>query len=200
MISKETLEIRWYGLDLLPPSIYNWFKSDCPGKILDQSHGRTDYYLWTKNNPSMSIKLRENVIEMKWKDNHFDSLWLNLDRDPTSFWQGDIERWIKWRHNQPLSSDLQKVIRNNDDNFPWIAVHKKRWQKLYNNVEIEITEITINHQQYWSLAFEMEESLEQSIGRFSQTIKDVYQTTHQLHLDNQQCYAYPRLLLNQFGH
>ncbi|ACB50725.1 hypothetical protein cce_1375 [Crocosphaera subtropica ATCC 51142] len=199
MISKQTLEIRWYELGLLPSHIYNWFQCDCPGKILDQVNSRTDYYLWTKNNASMSVKLRENVIEMKWKDNNFDSPELKLEQDHTSIWQGNIERWIKWRHNQPLASNLQTVIRTDGNNFPWIAINKKRWQKLHNNVEIEISEIKINQRQYWSLAFEMEENPKQSIHTFSQAITDVYKTTKQLFLGNEQCYAYPSLLLKHLS-
>ncbi len=199
MISKQTLEIRWYGFCLLPLTIYNWFESDCPGKTLAPINSRTDYYLWTKNNHSMSVKLRKNVLEMKWKDNNFDSVGLNLTQDPNSIWQGSIERWIKWRHNKPLSSDLQKVVKKNGNHRIWIAVHKTRWQKIYKNVEIEISEIKINQQQYWSFAFEMEETLKTSIHTFHQAITDVYKTTNQLQLENEQCYAYPSLLLKQLS-
>ncbi|EAZ91482.1 hypothetical protein [Crocosphaera chwakensis] len=199
MISKQTLEIRWYGLCLLPSNICNWFQSDCPGKILDQVNSRIDYYLCANNNHSMSVKLRENVLEMKWKDNNFDSVRLNLAEDCNSSWQGFIERWIKWRHNKPLSSDLQKIVKNNINNPTWIAVHKTRWQKLYQNVEIEISEIKINRKYYWSLAFEMEETLENSIDTFQQAITDVYKTVNQLQLENDQCYAYPSLLLKHLS-
>lgn len=194
MIAKQTLEIRWFIPYSLPKTIYNWFQTDCPGEILANPETRTDYYLLTYNNHLMSLKLRQEQLELKWQQDNLKTIYLKNKDNQANRWQADVERWMKWRNENPLASSLQKEITEPHAKSPWLAVLKKRWQRLHKNVEIEITQITVNHHLFWSLAFEMEDLSECSLKTFSQVIQEVYQTNSQLTLNREQAYAYPSLL------
>lgn len=194
MIETQTLETRWFISSSLPDNVYQWFCNHCPGKMFNQAETRTDYYLLTKNNYLMSLKLRQQKLELKSHQNKLKTISLITEKPQNNPWQGNIERWIKWTGEKPLSSSLQQEIITPSSCSPWLAVAKKRWQKRYQEVEIEMSQVTVKNQIWWSFALEMEESSERSVQQFYQVLEETYQTTNGLIFYQDQSYAYPSFL------
>lgn len=198
MLTKQTLEIRWFNPGQLPKSIQFWFWHDCLGKLEQTSHSpqqRQDNYLYLPKCQILSIKFREGNIEIKFRQNELGIFPFlpheNLDKFHRS-WQGKIERWIKVE----CTHDLSQLY--NFEPPTWIKVNKKRWQRLYENVEFEIGELEIDKTIWWTLAAEMEEDNKNCEQQFKQAIQEFNQTYSGENLSAEKSYAYPSLLLKNF--
>ncbi|WP_013322449.1 hypothetical protein [Gloeothece verrucosa] len=195
MRTQQTLEIRWFNQGKLPANIQQWFDLDCLGKkkqSLDSPEEREDDYLYLPNCQILSFKRREQNLEIKFRVNEF----INAQNSDPATSQGNIERWIKLEYNQ----DILKNI-DNFDNYKqqtWIKVKKKRWQRCYKKVNLEICHLQIAQNFWWTMAAEMKENPRNNLQHFKQVISEFSQTYSGQELTAKQSYAYPTWLLESF--
>jgi hypothetical protein len=124
---------------------------------------RTDSYLYTPGALDLGIKIREGRIEIKQRTQV-----VGLHKFTTDF-AGIVECWDKWGFaidaEEPSMETLSETV--------WIPVKKKRvirryqvydqhklraipgWLYPVNRSSIEIADITINHNPWWGLNFEV---------------------------------------------
>ena len=160
-----TAEIRWFQPGELPMAVLHWFQQDRLGRQLEPAAAREDVYLCLdRTNTQLGIKLRQGRLEIKWRQAEL------------GFWQfgnqveGKAEIWGKWLCEDPNSKYFQPaaVVAKNS----WVSVHKVRSQRLYQVVpgasaiavpsttqlaqgcSLEITQLNIRENAWWSLAFE----------------------------------------------
>lgn len=109
-------EIRWF-YKTEPESIRNWFEEN--GYIFENTEARTDYYLPLKDKNDLSIKLRENNIEVKQRTSRSEQA------DLTDSIQGYFENYTKWSFSSAEDDSLFHEITEKEK-FSWLAVKKER--------------------------------------------------------------------------
>lgn len=159
---KASAEVRWFLKESVPSQIVGWFKG---GDIAAKNEGaRWDIYFNLPGNDNLSIKLREGKLQIKQRK---AELGFQRWRDDV---EGRVEEWVKWSF----------TLDNNNREFPdlstpdgaWVSVKKSRWLKKYEvtmkdevkavdadhqidqGCNIELTEILVNGQTWWSLGCE----------------------------------------------
>ncbi|PTX42869.1 hypothetical protein C8P64_1391 [Christiangramia gaetbulicola] len=109
-------EIRWF-YKTEPESIRNWFEEN--GYIFENTEARTDYYLPLKDKNDLSIKLRENNIEVKQRTGRSENA------DLTDSIQGYFEDYTKWSFSSAEDDSLFHEITEKEK-FSWLPVKKER--------------------------------------------------------------------------
>ncbi len=109
-------EIRWF-YKKEPESIRNWFEEH--GYIFENTKARTDYYLPLKDKKDLSIKLRENNIEVKQRTSRSEKT------DLTESIQGHFENYTKWSFSSAEDDSLFHEITEKEK-YSWLAVKKER--------------------------------------------------------------------------
>lgn len=200
----ESVELRWFYEDHSPLNLDKIFKSS---KIQTNYEIRSDYYLLIKNCDYIGIKLRNSRLEIKWRnyDQLFDLPKLNIS--------GKIEHWIRWEWNDinPFK-DIVQFLQVNKVN-PWVKIDKKRFQKKFNiqnkllvevtsneqssDFAIEITELKVNNQLWWSVGFDSFTSCNK-ITFLKQIIETQLMDQFQINLQVEQSYGYPKWLSKVF--
>ena len=195
MISNEA---RWFYEGYLPSSIEKLKNS----MFHSRAEIRSDYYLLTKGCDDIGIKLREGRLEIKWRKSKvlFSISKLNIT--------GKVEQWIRWGWNDD-NSDRNINLFESEGINQWIKVEKNRSQKKFyiqntSFVEIpydsyhydcamEITEIKINENLWWSLGFDLL-AKDKDISFLRQFIE--WQLGNQFHLklNTESSYGYPEWL------
>lgn len=155
MNGTQTLEVRWFYPGSLPVAVTNWF--DTLGKNPSNPDTRTDVYLQSSS-PDLGVKLRQGNLEVKYRQQQLGNI--QIDRFP----EGHVEQWSKWICNEVPSSEAGKQ--------GWIQVDKVRYQRFYrvefldriqlisidtprqNAAAIEITDLQLRGQSWWSIACE----------------------------------------------
>jgi hypothetical protein len=181
-----TLELRWFSHGTSPPEVQQWFNNDCPGKPLGLPEEREDLYLYTPECDYLNIKLRQGSLEVKWHKAE-----LGIVRFGDS-WEGKVEKWLKWVCKDPEQQSIipAEVVGKG----PWIAVKKKRSQRLYQGVAYELTQLSVKEDDWWSIAFEMAGEKANQIDSFKGLVSAVSQTYQGSQLLANHSYAYPRWL------
>lgn len=159
-----TTELRWFYSGKLPSTVIDWFGQDALGQHVENWETRTDCYLWIPACEYLNIKQRENSLEVKLRQLSCGT-WQFQNR-----WIGQVEQWIKWKCSEPLADD--SALSPSLTDGQWISVEKRRSQRRYqitlqhepqpvpldcpipDGCNIEITDLQIEHQNWWSLAFE----------------------------------------------
>lgn len=157
-----TTEVRWFHEGEIPSSWLPWFEG-FPGPWQDEPP-RTDSYLIIRDTDSLGIKIRQGRLEIKQRLESWDVLKLN------DHVRGLVEHWIKWSYEIVESNDLPAELDQAESN--WINVHKLRKLRRYqlgregqlvslpesvyppDLCEVELTNVWIGQQPWWSLAFE----------------------------------------------
>ena len=158
---RASVELRWFYSGTLPKAIVQWFGQDSLGGYLAPPEEREDLYLLIPSCDYLGLKLRQKGLEVKWRQ---------AELGPVRFgnrWEGKAEKWLKWvcaEAEAPVSADILGT-------GVWVAVNKKRLQRLYQVADggltsvpveapipqgcsVEITQLSINGDAWWSLAFE----------------------------------------------
>lgn len=186
MLVTPTIEIRWFDSGSLPPKLKQWFNKDCPGSILGEfPETRIDLYLVIPESDRLSLKLRQGkLLELKLRQKELGSRQFA--------WEGKVERWTKWSYEDisPLS------IMDIPATKTWYEVKKTRWQRFQNGIYLEITQLYVNNNPWWSIAFEILEDGTNDFDCFCDTVNSVSQSCPELDLSLENSYAYPRWLLN----
>ncbi len=157
-----TAEVRWFYRGPIPAQVGTWFERGA-GSV-EREPPRTDRYLWLPDSDRLNIKLREGRIEIKRRVG---------EAKETAFCEqmtGMVEEWRKWsfelvRRDAPRSPATSP-------SSDWIAVRKERRLRTYQvkdgqtvvsqarreppaqGCELELTQVHISDQTWWTLAFE----------------------------------------------
>jgi hypothetical protein len=185
----STAELRWFSPGILPQGLTNWFTHTCPGEVKEWDQQRDDWYLLPYSPcDQLNLKLREGRLEIKWRKAQLDYVQFE------SLGEGQIERWCKW-----LCQDEEAEIHQpqGEDRGTWIKVTKTRSQRvitLAHPVEIELTQLQVRDQDWWSVAFEVpgdDDTLDQTLQAVAQQVSQTYP---QPYLKAAHAYAYPHWL------
>jgi hypothetical protein len=153
----ESIELRWFYRGILPDEIANWF--DPLGETRLALDSRSDFYLQSSS-LDVGVKIRQGNLELKHRQQQFGKIELD------GFGESQVEQWSKWicvdRSAHSLAAEKQG----------WIRVDKVRQQRLYrvtfvdpiqltpsdipreNAVAIEITDLQLRGQSWWTIACE----------------------------------------------
>jgi hypothetical protein len=204
-----TTELRWFAAGPLPDALNTWFEKSAWGSYAQSqpsSETRTDRYLCLPCE-FLNVKFRQGKLEAKWRQAVVETLILPQGS------QGQLERWVKWSDQVVAEEDwLSQAIADSGD---WVEVHKVRSQRFFsvdpesnqvtmsdqpphNGCSAELTELEVQQQAWWSLAFE-------AVGQIPQpqTLKRIAcnflehgpQELRLEALQLSQSYAYPRWLM-----
>jgi hypothetical protein len=148
---ERSHEIRWIGSGKRPDALAHWFKT-VPGDEKVEKK-RTDVYLTASDGDELSVKFREEQLEVKVRESSRDIA--TAEGKAT----GKAEVWRKWDWN--LKSFQPKSKRTVD-------VTKERRQKFVNDCAIELTVLTAWKKIWWTVAYQVSgdpAELEQCLAR-----------------------------------
>ncbi|BBD57477.1 hypothetical protein NIES2109_02430 [Nostoc sp. HK-01] len=153
-----TIELRWFYPSQIPIEIEEWFPQNCsPEK-------REDFYLYAPQCDYLGIKLRQERLEVKWRKAELGVLRFG------ELIEGKAEKWGKWICNDSTGESFQPAMVF--ANSVWVNVQKLRRLQSYkilpdssvqavainesidNGCSMEITQLRIQEQTWWSLALE----------------------------------------------
>ncbi|MDI9635389.1 hypothetical protein QQ054_15410 [Oscillatoria amoena NRMC-F 0135] len=144
-----SVEVRWFLAGSVPEKIEAWFLAETQIGQLSPKEQRQDIYLDLSNREDLGIKLRQNNLEVKWRETQFGSrIWENLG-------EGYSERWMKWSCPDKIVPEFaQQAIASSR----WIAIDKIRYQRHHQQAEgkcaLELSQLQLKQQTWWSFAAE----------------------------------------------
>ena len=206
---ETTLEVRWFVRGMPPAVVQRWFKFECPGKLLDKSETREDWYVYQKhdylnelckfssrqlNRGEINLKLRQGNLELKLRQQEFGIHGFgHLKKSPIC--EGKVEQWCKFDEQELKGFSLP--ARDLLPETSWISVDKEREQKIEQGVESELTCLRINNDRWWSIAFEMTQKNQdlQQDSRFKERVEKACQNYYGPKLSATNSYGYSRWLL-----
>lgn len=185
-----SVEVRWFLPESIPQDIRDWFLGEALTGELTPTQNREDLYLDLGDREDVGIKWREGNLEVKWRQSELGS------RAFGEVWQGQMERWLKWSCEAETPNGF---VENAIASRRWISIQKVRQQRqskyAEGNCAVELSQLQIEQQTWWSLAFEatgnndcLELILEQTLEQIQQRDRPISSFT----LKNS--YAYPRFL------
>lgn len=199
-----TAELRWFERGKLPEEILHWFGADCLGEQLQPPAVREDVYLCLDEGEYLGIKLRQGRLEIKWRNAELGIVQFG-DRVA-----GNAETWSKWFCEDPTGESFQPATVLGKS---WVSVKKERSQRLFQvlpdksivavatNTEsikqgcsVEITQLSINDNAWWSLAFEAFGENNCLMSNLQAVANWVFSTYSGSKLLAQNSYAYPHWL------
>lgn len=178
-----SLELRWFISGELPSDVSTWFERDKLGGCLQAPEAREDVYLYVPKCEYMGIKLRQGRLEVKWRQAELEIL--RLERV-----EGRLEKWSKWLCEDPTSEAFQPKRVSNQKS--WVKIGKVRSQRLYDDCALELTQLTIKDNTWWSLALETFGAELQKIDTLQNIFELVSNTYIGSQLQIQNSFAYPK--------
>ncbi len=163
---ETTLELRWFVAGMPSVVVQRWFKFECPGELLGDEPDREDLYAEqnlfsdrqiaclsrTVDPEAVNLKLRQGNLELKLRQQELGIYQFGQIND-SAIWSGKIEKWCKY--SQQDLQDFNLLTADLVNQTSWLSVHKRREQKIYRNVKIELTDLKVKSDRWWSIAFEM---------------------------------------------
>lgn len=189
-LNYSTLEVRWFESGTLPIEVKSWFCNDCPGEIVGLLEEREDIYLKVLKWQTFSLKQRKNNLELKFRREE-------LGIRQYGFWQSKLEKWHKLSC-KGLALFNKAVAKVEQENL-WIKVQKRRWQRQYQGVSYELTQLEISNSIWWSIAFEMVQQKASEINHFENVVTQVSQNYPGFWLSADKSYAYPTWLVRHLS-
>ena len=181
-----TIELRWFYRGTLPPQIKDWFSADVLDAPLEKPEDREDFYLQIPDCESLGIKLRQEQLEIKWRQAELGVLQFGENL------AGKAEKWVKFSFEQSAAESA--ISEDSDLKYHWVSVNKKRLQRQYPSCNVELTELLLQGHAWWSLAFEALSEEANLEANLQATAKLVFETNRGLKLQIQDSYAYPHWL------
>ncbi|KJH70856.1 hypothetical protein [Aliterella atlantica] len=177
-------ELRWFYPGKLPEDIFAWFNSGNLGQTPEQ---REDIYLFVAPDCDyMGVKLRQGRLEVKWRKAELGTISFG------NLVAGKLEKWSKWlcADETEESFQPQSVVTKSE----WLRVKKVRWQRTQRDCSVEITQLEINGNTWWSLAFEAVGKEQDAIANLQSVGSKIFQdyNLHQLQVEDS--FAYPSWL------
>jgi len=159
----RSLELRWFIKGILPTDIYKWFTDILPGNETFEEKPRSDYYLTTQSD-DLGIKFSRQQLQVKIRK---DKVNYTLNNNNI---QGSLEYWTRYDWNDLHNKENTKIDKLYE-RFSSIKIDKKRLIKKYKILDnqlvqislsnltdpqcsIEITEITMKEQAWFTLGFD----------------------------------------------
>ena len=91
----------------------------------------------------MGIKLRQGRLEIKWRNAELGVVsWGGVE--------GKLEKWGKWLCEDSTKESFRPEVLEGKS---WISVKKVRSQRLYDDCAIELTELNIKGNDWWTIDF-----------------------------------------------
>jgi hypothetical protein len=193
-----TVETRWFYPDPVPPDVLAWYHYG--ERAPEAQPTRIDYYLRLADNDNLGIKLREGRIEIKQRAKQYGIEQLH------EHVHGVVEGWRKWSFGvNDTGSGLSDLAGPHPS---WIAVRKARRLRRYfvdedGNVvaigaaeiavpgcNIELAEVVIYGEKWWSLAFETFGPEDALHATFMRVARHVLHGNTVPHLDVEHSYSY----------
>lgn len=198
-----TAELRWFYRGTLPEEILQWFQQNQLGEHLAPPEEREDLYLYSPRCEYMGIKLRQGRLEIKWRKTELGFVAFG-DRV-----EGKAEKWGKWLCENPTAESFQPadVVGKS-----WVSVKKVRSQRQYQvfpgesitavpvtesinqGCTVELTQLGINSNAWWSLAFEAFGEDDCLIDHLHAVASCVFKSYREPKLQARDSYAYPSWL------
>jgi hypothetical protein len=178
-----SLELRWFSPGELPSDVASWFSTAELGGQLQAPEAREDVYLYAPECEYMGIKLRQGRLEIKWRQAELEIL--QFERA-----EGKLEKWSKWFCEDRTNESFQpeRVSRQKS----WLRIGKVRSQRLYDGCALELTQLTIENNSWWSLALETLGADARTRDRLQSIFELVGKTYIGSQLQLQNSYAYPK--------
>jgi hypothetical protein len=197
-LAHLTLEVRWFESGTLPIEVKHWFSCDCPGKPLEFPEEREDLYLYTPECDTFSLKLRQENLELKLRQAELGIRRFCEEKEAAQravCWKGKLEKWFKCTCDcsEPISLTSTEVGQEE----LWVIVQKVRWQRLYQGICCELTQLKINDRPSWSIACEMAGDEDRSTSHFEEVVSWISKNYQGPPLSASKSYAYPSWLLWQ---
>jgi len=127
---------------------------------------------------------------VKWRKAQLGSR--EFGEDSGTNWQGNVEKWLKWICDDPEQESMMPV--DVVETKAWVAVKKRRSQRLYQGISYELTQLRVNNNDWWSIAFEVAEKDANQIQHFENVVRLVNQTYRGSKLVAENSYGYPKWL------
>ena len=181
-----SFEIRWFYPGKLPAAISDWFEQDELGGKLQPPEEREDVYLYSPGCEYLGIKLRQGRLEIKWRNAELDIVRLGEGVE------GKLEKWGKWMCEDPSQESFkpEAVLGKSS----WVSVKKVRLQRLYNSCAMEITQLNVKGNDWWSLAFETFGAEASKLEQLRTIATQALESYNGSQLLAQDSYAYPTWL------
>lgn len=182
-----SIELRWFYPGNLPEEISTWFKADNLAQPLLPPEQREDIYLFVDPDCDyMGIKLRQGRLEVKWRRAELGTISFG------NLVEGKLEKWGKWFCEDSTGESFQPqgVVTKSK----WIRVKKVRQQRTERDCSMEITQLGINGNNWWSIAFEAIGEENASLANLQAVGSQVFQNYSSLQLQVQDSFAYPSWL------
>lgn len=219
--NRVSLELRWFFPGNMPENVKSWFQKLDDTNYLMQEDAREDYQLPIPNCDYISVKLREERLEIK----------LRSQKEPFTALEGKIrgieEKWTKWAWiSDPKSSRFYESFKTEEPFGPTIKIAKarniRRYQvsnsDVYNyaahrnpvkqiregdsGYSIEITNLRTLGKSWWTLAFETIGIEKRDI--ILMAVEQLLNTYSGPALTEEASYGYPHWLVtmprNKFNH
>lgn len=180
-----SIELRWFYLGELPQEISLWFEQDELEGQLQSPEEREDVYLDISRCEYLGIKLRQGRLEIKWRQAELGVVRFGQQVE------GKLEKWSKWLCEDPTAETFQPeaVVGKT-----WVSVKKVRSQRLYDSCTLELTQLSIQSQDWWSLAFETSGTDTNMVDKLQSIADRVFKIYSGPKLQAQDSYAYPHWL------
>jgi hypothetical protein len=138
-----TTEVRWWWRGRCPAGVRAWFRQLSVG---GREEVRTDHYL-VRAGADLGVKTREGrQLDVK------ELLGREADVVVAPDVVGTLERWVKWVF--PLTADAPSGEALDTAGGAWLAVRKHRWLVDVGACELELAEVDIAGDAWWTLALE----------------------------------------------
>lgn len=186
-----TIEMRWFYPGTIPTEVKGWFQQDCPGEQLGSVEAREDVYLYLPECDYLGIKLRQGKLEIKWRKAKLGILHIGEG------WKGQAEKWAKWACEDPMQETF--VPADVVNKGPWVNVKKVRSQRSYQSCHVEITQLNLKGDVWWSLGLEALTEHVTPIDNFQVVASQVLKAYPNLQLQASDSYAYPSWLFLVVG-
>ncbi|MCC5634257.1 hypothetical protein LC593_00020 [Nostoc sp. CHAB 5844] len=191
-----TIELRWFYPGTIPTEIEEWFPQNCsPEK-------REDWYLYAPGCNYLGIKLRQERLEVKWRKAELGVVRFG------ELIEGKAEKWGKWMCSDSTGESFQPAMVFG--NSIWVNVQKVRRLQYYqilahssvqavandenidNSCSVEITQLLIQEQAWWSLALEAVGEYSHLLENLRATASCVFNNYRASKLIAANSYAYPQ--------
>lgn len=204
---ETTLEVRWFLRGMPPAVVQRWFRLECPGKMLEKTEVRKDWYACQQsdyfdllkrfsshvlNREEINLKLRQGNLELKLRQQNFGTYGFgHLKQSHTC--TGKVEQWCKL--NEQKLRDFALTI-DSLGKIGWIGIEKEREQKIDRGVKSELTWLKIDGDRWWTVAFEMTQDRDrQRDSCFKEVVENACQTYYGPKLSASNSYGYSHWLL-----
>lgn len=207
-------EIRWFYPGSIDAKVAEWFTNQSYFQGNMSTEERTELYLIT-GNESVSPKFRGGKarLELKYRTGHKD--FVACDNNLS----GRIESWEKWEwdYSEDKQQEIKDAFLETSKGEPRVEVYKKRKQRKFKIAEdgaiqpvdmeerldtgcvLEITELRVNGQDWWTLAFDVFSENGSAVEVFRKSVCQILQDYPIDLPQGKDSYAYPAWLAKIVG-